>query len=128
LTGLADLADRWLHQLSGGQTQRVGIARALAVKPSILLMDEPFSAVDALTRHRLQGELARIWAQGGAAVAFVTHDIEEAIYLADRIVVLGGRPARIVSGTTVPIARPRSRTSPALYALAAEIATHLEVE
>lgn len=128
LTGLSGLDDRWPYQLSGGQVQRVGIARALAVKPSILLMDEPFSAVDALTRHRLQSELATIWEKSGAAVAFVTHDIEEAVYLADRIVVLGDRPARIVAEVTVPIERPRSRKSPELYETAAEIASYLEVD
>lgn len=128
LTGLSGFDDRWPYQLSGGQIQRVGIARALAVKPSILLMDEPFSAVDALTRHHLQTELVTIWQKSGAAVAFVTHDIEEAVYLADRIIVLGDRPARIVAEETVPIERPRSRKSPELYAMAAEIASHLEVE
>jgi len=96
LTGLAEFADRWPHQLSGGQVQRVGIARALAVEPDILLMDEPFSAVDAMTRLHLQKELVRIWQASGKAVVFVTHDIDEATYLADRVIVLGGQPAKIV--------------------------------
>lgn len=109
LTQLNDFADRWPHQLSGGQAQRVGIARALAVKPAILLMDEPFSAVDALTRHRLQTELAFIWRQTNAAVIFITHDIDEALYLADRVIVLGGQPAGIVEETKVSVPRPRDR-------------------
>jgi len=128
LTGLSELADRWPYQLSGGQAQRVGIARALAVRPRILLMDEPFSAVDALTRRRLQTELERIWERSGAAVAFVTHDIEEAVFLADRVVVLGGAPATIVAEVDVPFARPRNHKSPEVFKMAAEIATRLEVD
>ena len=96
LTGLSDFKDRWPHQLSGGQVQRVGIARALAVQPDILLMDEPFSAVDTITRQSLQQELVRIWQASGAAVLFITHDIEEAAYLSDRVIVLKGQPAEIV--------------------------------
>ena len=91
-------------------------------------MDEPFSAVDALTRQHLQTELARIWVRSGAAVAFVTHDIEEAVYLSDRVVVLGGGPARIVAEATVPLVRPRSRKSPELFNMAADIAANLELE
>lgn len=109
LTGLAEFADRWPHQLSGGQAQRVGIARALAVKPDILLMDEPFSAVDALTRRHLQGELMRIWEATRAAIMFVTHDIDEAVFLADRVVVLGGRPANVVENLVIDMERPRDR-------------------
>ncbi|WP_240464653.1 ABC transporter ATP-binding protein [Modicisalibacter sp. 'Wilcox'] len=88
LVGLAPLAERWPRTLSGGQQQRVGIARALAVKPRVLFMDEPFSALDALTRQRLQGELAELRRRSDAAIVFVTHDIEEAVLLADRVVVL----------------------------------------
>ncbi|VCU69118.1 Bicarbonate transport ATP-binding protein CmpD [Pigmentiphaga humi] len=109
LTGLSELAGRWPHQLSGGQVQRVGIARALAVKPDILLMDEPFSAVDALTRRHLQAELLRIWQATRAAIMFVTHDIEEAVFLADRVIVLGGRPANIVENLSIGLPRPRDR-------------------
>ena len=116
LTGLADFAKRYPHQLSGGQAQRVGIARALAVKPSVLLMDEPFSAIDAITRKSLQLELLRVWEQTEAAVLFVTHDIDEAVILADRIIVLGGSPARIVSDEPVNLARPRIRNDAAFYA------------
>lgn len=87
---------RWPHELSGGQRQRVGIARALAVAPDILLMDEPFGALDAITRRGLQDELRRIHHETSKTVLFVTHDIEEAVRLADRILLLGGAPARIV--------------------------------
>jgi len=109
MTGLAEFADRWPHQLSGGQAQRVGIARALAVKPDILLMDEPFSAVDALTRRHLQAELMRIWQSTHAAIMFVTHDIDEAVFLADRVVVLGGRPANVAENLVIDLPRPRDR-------------------
>lgn len=126
LTNLEELDDRWPHQLSGGQAQRVGIARALAVKPAILLMDEPFSAVDALTRRALQSELSRIWTQSDAAVVFVTHDIDEALYLSDRVLVLGGKPAGIVEQTTVDVARPRDRRSTYLREEAARLIDALE--
>ncbi|MGN6581703.1 MAG: ABC transporter ATP-binding protein [Bordetella sp.] len=112
LTGLASLSDRWPHQLSGGQAQRVGIARALAVKPDLLLMDEPFSAVDALTRHKLQTELIRLWQVTGAAVLFVTHDIDEAVFLADRVIVLGGHPAQVTENLSIDLPRPRDRKDP----------------
>lgn len=121
LTGLADLGDRYPHQLSGGQVQRGGIARALSVQPDILLMDEPFSAVDALTRESLQDELLRIWQVSGKAVLFVTHDIREAAFLADRVLVLAGRPAHVVRDVTVGVARPRERGEAELAALAHEI-------
>ena len=126
LTSLATLDDRWPHQLSGGQVQRVGIARALAVKPAILLMDEPFSAVDALTRRALQSELSRIWIQSDAAVVFVTHDIDEALYLSDRVLVLGGKPAGIVEQTIVDAERPRDRRSPQLRDEATRLIEALE--
>lgn len=106
-----DLGERWPFQLSGGQAQRVGIARALALRPRLLLMDEPFSAVDALTRQKLQDELLGIWQRARPAVLFVTHDIEEAVYLADRVIVLGGKPARIVLERRIALPRPRERES-----------------
>lgn len=109
-----ELAERWPFQLSGGQAQRVGIARALAVHPQLLLMDEPFSAVDALTRQKLQDELLTIWQRTHPAVLFVTHDIEEAAYLADRVIVLGGRPAHVVLDKTIAHPHPRKRESAAL--------------
>ncbi|MFC3104584.1 ABC transporter ATP-binding protein [Salinisphaera aquimarina] len=122
LIGMADFGDRWPHEISGGQAQRVGLARALAVRPNILLMDEPFSAVDALTRARLQDELLSIWQRLGMAVLFVTHDIQEAAYLAQRVCVLRGAPARIVFDEAVSVGHPRERESTDLQAFAARVA------
>jgi len=110
LVGLSDYADRWPHHLSGGQRQRVGLARALAVRPSLLLMDEPFGALDPATRHGLQDQLLAIQQETGTSIIFVTHDIEEATYLADRVIVLGGTPARILRELQVDSPRPRSRS------------------
>lgn len=125
LTALSPLADRYPHQLSGGQIQRGGIARALAVRPDLLLMDEPFSAVDALTRQSLQDELIRIWQISRKAVLFVTHDIGEAVLLADRVIVLGGSPAGITLDRAIDLPRPRARDDAALGPLVAEIAKAL---
>lgn len=107
--GLADQAGRWPYQLSGGQRQRVGIARALAVEPALLLVDEPFGALDAITRRALQDELLRIWCETGVTIIFVTHDLDEAVYLADRVLLLAGAPARIVREIRVDLPRPRPR-------------------
>ncbi|MEO7127599.1 MAG: ABC transporter ATP-binding protein [Rhodoferax sp.] len=120
-----DLAHRWPHQLSGGQAQRVGIARALAVHPKLLLMDEPFSAVDALTRQKLQDELLQIWDRTNLAVLFVTHNIEEAVYLADRVVVLSGSPARASLYDCTSLPRPRDRNTPAFQETVKRIAQAL---
>ena len=128
LTGLAGLGERWPHQLSGGQAQRVGIARALAVKPDLLLMDEPFSAVDALTRHKLQTELIRLWQVTGAAVLFVTHDIDEAVFLADRVVVLGGHPAQVAENLAIDLPRPRDRKDPRFTGYAGHLSAELGLE
>lgn len=119
--GLVHLKDRWPHQLSGGQVQRVGIARALAVQPDLLLMDEPFSAVDALTRQALQDELVQVWQRSSAAVLFVTHDIDEAVFLADTIIVLGGSPAGVSARIGVDLPRPRDRTTPRFGELVKEV-------
>jgi len=108
VVGLADFADHYPAQLSGGMKQRVAIARALANEPRILLMDEPFGALDAQTRCSMQAHLLRIWQAVDVTILFITHDLEEAIYLSDRIVVLGARPGRIVEIIDVPVARPRS--------------------
>jgi NitT/TauT family transport system ATP-binding protein len=112
LVGLEGYDDRWPYQLSGGQRQRVGIARALAVDPDILLMDEPFGALDAITRSGLQDELLRIWQETRKSVLFVTHDIEEAVYLGDRVLLLGGKPAHIINEFSVTIERSTRRESP----------------
>lgn len=109
LVGLGALAQRWPHQLSGGQRQRVSLARALAVEPEILLMDEPFSALDALTRESLQDELIRVWQRTGKTILFVTHDIDEAAYLADRVVILSGAPGQIIAEHSIRELHPRKR-------------------
>ncbi|MEI6559901.1 MAG: ABC transporter ATP-binding protein [Rhodospirillaceae bacterium] len=109
LVGLAEHAGRWPYQLSGGQRQRVNLARALAVRPRLLLLDEPFSALDAITRHSLQGELLRLARETGTSFLFVTHDLDEAVFLADRVIVLGGRPARVTRDFAVTLAHPRQR-------------------
>ena len=121
LVGLSAHADKWPHQLSGGQRQRVALARALAVEPDLLLMDEPFAALDAITRRGLQDELLRIREATGKTILFVTHDVEEALYLADRVVVLAGSPARVRLDSPVPDARPRTREDLASSDLAAAI-------
>jgi NitT/TauT family transport system ATP-binding protein len=124
LVGLTGFAHSYPHQLSGGMQQRVGIARALAVRPDILLMDEPFGALDLQTRDLLQDELLRIWQNDRKTVLFVTHSIEEAIYLADRIIVFSSRPARIQRDIRVPFPRPRNeelKTSTEFLAIRREI-------
>ena len=125
LVGLGELAGRWPHQLSGGQRQRVSLARALAVEPDVLLMDEPFSALDSFTREGLQDELLRIRAATGRTVLFVTHDIDEAVYLADRVIVLTGKPAGIGAEIRVEGSQPRRRRDPALLAAARELRAEL---
>ena len=107
VVGLSDASDKYPGQLSGGMKQRVAIARALANEPRILLMDEPFGALDAQTRCSMQAHLLRIWEAVDVTVLFITHDLEEAVYLSDRIVVLGANPGRIVEIIDVPVARPR---------------------
>lgn len=109
--GLEEFENYYPKQLSGGMRQLVGIARALAINPRILLMDEPFASLDAQTRNRMQAELLDIWNEEKKTVLFVTHNIDEAVYLADKIIVLSKRPARVVEEIKVDLERPRDRTS-----------------
>jgi NitT/TauT family transport system ATP-binding protein len=107
--GLADRADAYPVQLSGGMQQRLQIARCLAQSPQVLLMDEPFGALDAMTRQSLQDEVARLSVESGTTVVFVTHDLEEAIYLGDRVISMESRPGRIGEVVDVDLARPRNQ-------------------
>lgn len=105
--GLEKHAESYPHQLSGGMRQRVGIARALSIEPRFLLMDEPFGALDAQTREEMQGELLEIWERDKRTVLFITHSIEEAVYLSDRVIVLKPHPGEVIGDVPIDIARPR---------------------
>jgi len=107
MVGLTGFEDSYPHELSGGMQQRVNVARALAVDPEILLMDEPFAALDAQTRELMQKELLDIWSQSNKTVLFVTHQIDEAVFLSDRVLVMSARPGRLIADITIDIPRPR---------------------
>jgi len=128
LVHLAGTYDKRVHELSGGMRQRVALARALAQKPSLLLMDEPFAALDAITRDVLHEELTRIWGETGVSVVFVTHNVREAVRLGQRVLLMSSRPGRFVREWTVDIAGPRRIESPAVSELAMEITDDLRRE
>jgi nitrate ABC transporter ATP-binding subunit len=125
LVGLERFADRYPHQLSGGMKQRVAIARVLANNASILLMDEPFGAIDALTREQLQHELLQIWKRTRVTIIFVTHSVEEAVLLADRVLVMSAGPGRIENDIPIDLPRPRDVSSPEFNAVRRDVARRL---
>lgn len=131
LAGLKGFEHHYPHQLSGGMRQRVNVARALAVNPKILLLDEPFAALDAQTREIMQGELLNIWQASGTTVLLITHQIDEAVFLSDRVVVFSARPGSVREEIPVPLARPRAlevKRSPEFGALVDRIWTLIEDE
>ena len=126
MVGLSAFLDSYPHQLSGGMKQRVAIARALVNNPDSLLMDEPFAALDVLTRHKLQNELIHIWEQESKTIVFVTHNVDEAVFLADRILVLSERPGRITDTFNINMERIRDRTSADYLEIKRKITSLLE--
>jgi NitT/TauT family transport system ATP-binding protein len=121
-------AGRFPHELSGGMRQRGAIARALATDPAVLLMDEPFAALDAQTREILQGEVERIWSATRKTIIFVTHNVREAVRLADRVVLMGTRPGRVLHEERVDLPRPRAANDARVSALANGVARRIASE
>jgi ABC-type nitrate/sulfonate/bicarbonate transport system ATPase subunit len=121
LVGLEGFANAYPHQLSGGMAQRAALARALVNHPRVLLLDEPLGALDAFTRMRMQDEVLRIWKARGTTMLLVTHDIDEAIYMSDRIVIMSPRPGRVERVIEVGLERPRERNDPSFLAMRTEI-------
>jgi ABC-type nitrate/sulfonate/bicarbonate transport system ATPase subunit len=128
MVGLKGFEDSYPHELSGGMLKRAELARALAVKPEILYMDEPFSALDALTSLRMRSELKRVLEEERHTVMLITHDVEEAIHLADRVLVLSPRPTRIQATFRVDVRHPRRLTSPGMQELRVAILRELGVD
>ena len=128
LVRLSGHSDRRVHELSGGQRQRVALARALAQDSDVLLMDEPFAALDAITRDVMHDELTRVWKETGNSIVFVTHNVREAVRLGQRVVLLSSRPGRVVGEWRINIRGPRTIEHPAVGALAAEITLRLREE
>ena len=128
LVHLKGMGGRRPHELSGGMRQRAALARALAQETSVLLMDEPFGALDAITRDLLHDELERVWQQTGVTILFVTHNVREAVRLGDRILVLSSRPGKVVAEWAVTIERPRRLEAPEVASVAAEITDRLRQE
>ncbi|NLL86868.1 MAG: ABC transporter ATP-binding protein [Syntrophomonadaceae bacterium] len=126
MIGMSNFGKAFPHELSGGMQQRVAIARALANNPDVLLMDEPFGALDAYTRIIMQKELLRIWEQRKKTILFVTHSVDEAVYLADRIILMSGSPGKIKKEILVTMPRIRDRSNPEYGALTAELLVLLE--
>jgi ABC-type nitrate/sulfonate/bicarbonate transport system ATPase subunit len=127
LVGLETFADAYPHHLSGGMAQRVALARALINDPKVLLLDEPLGALDAFTRMRMQDEVLRLWENRRTTMLLVTHDIDEAIYMSDRIMIMTQRPGRIDREIDINLVRPRDRTSESFLGLRSEILEHLHL-
>jgi len=126
LVGLEKFQHAYVHELSGGMKQRVALARSLAPDPQILLMDEPFAALDALTRDQLYDDIQRIWQESRKTIVSVTHNVREAVCLGDRVVLMATGPGRIVREFNIPLPRPRDINSPELAGYASQIAAALK--